>query len=146
VGKTYTVTLTEEQLAILTHAAEVVSRLAMGQLEMAIEDTPLKEKYWEGDWHADKNTIECILRKYWKHPLSTCRNAFFGISNDEIPESIKILFDVYQVFRHRLSWDHSIERGEALSDGVPVSGLGMGVWHHTPMKVANVPLAKIESL
>ncbi len=145
--KRYTVTLTERQLQVLSNMSEIVSRAGMGQVEDVLECLPLKpasEMDFE-QWHEDVRLITSILSKHTVEPVSNGR--FLGIQNEKVPESARIAWDMYQVFRHRLGWDRAVEHGLIESIHSPRNwSQMMTVNYDDPMQSSKEPLPDVERI
>lgn len=139
---TYTLTLTPEQAQVLSHAAEIIARLGIGQFRDALEWLPTTEFRPDG-WHEDMETIGMLLSRHMKHNVDGYRSNL-GINNKDVAEQARIAWDLYQVIRHRLSWDRAIEQG-IVQPGEPRKWLQMdSVNYDAPMKASTEPLARME--
>lgn len=125
--RTYTIEVTEEQLATLCHACEITARLGICQIDMAFDELPFREPVNWSEWHA---MMDDIRRQLGKH----CHNTL-GIRRAK--DRHKEAWDLHTVFRHRLSWDRLEDQGKDKPD-YP------GVNYDRPYQTSNQPLAKIE--
>lgn len=125
--RTYTIQVTEEQLATLSMACEITARLGICQIEMAFEELPFREPVDWTEYHAMMDDIRRQLRVH-------C-DANLGIRRAK--ERHKEAWDLHAVFRHRLSWDWLKDQGKDKPDFY-------GVNYDEPHKTSNQPLAKIE--
>lgn len=130
----YTLKITKEQAQILSEATEVLARLCLGQIRFALDYLPTREFRPDG-WNEDADRIEEILHKYLsghdgqRPDISRIRSASW---------------DLYQVIRHRLSWDYAIEHGIVESaDSKRNWSRMITVNFDEPMKTSDEPLAKI---
>jgi len=123
----YTINVTEDQLATLAVACEITARLGICQIEMAFQELPFREPLDWTEYHAMMDDIRRQLRVH-------C-DANMGIRRAE--KRHKEAWDLYTVFRHRLSWDRLKDEGNDKPD-FP------GVNYDEPRKTSNQPLAKIE--
>lgn len=126
--RTYTIQVTEEQLATLSMACEITARLGIGQVDMAFDELPFREPV---DWTACHEMMDDIRRKLRVH----C-DANMGIRRAK--DRHKEAWDLHAVFRHRLSWDRLKDQGKDKPDFY-------GVNYDKPDKTSDQPLAKIES-
>ena len=120
----YTLTLTARQAAEISSACEIVARLQMGQADMALRELPGGQPK---DYDALREIQQMIER----------------LVPAKIESGDSIAWDLYQVIRHRLSWDREIERGN-IERGEPRNwSIMMGVSFDEPMKMGSEPLAVI---
>jgi len=124
---TYTIEVTKEQLATLSMACEITARLGICQIELAFDELPFREPRDWSEYHAMMDDIRQQLRVH-------C-DANLGIRKAK--DRHKEAWDLYQVFRHRLSWDRLAEQGETKPDFHAVN-------YDQPHKTSDQPLAKIE--
>lgn len=96
--KKYTLTLTEDQARALSNAAELVSRLHMGQL-----DCLRSFLHYPNDNHEEiSRRLDDLRELMGLIPPGCGRNAFYGISSSEITNTSRTLFDIHQVIRHEI--------------------------------------------
>lgn len=139
----YTLTVTKAQAQTLKVACEVLARLGLGQFRDALDHLPTIEHRPEG-WHEDMDAIGYILSKY-THGHVDGRQANLGIHNPKTREGTKQAWDLYQVIRHRLSWDAAIARGD-IQPGQPRDWHKMmGVNFDEPTQIGKQPLARMRS-
>ena len=120
----YTLTLTARQAAEISSACEIVARLQMGQVDMALRELPGEQPK---DYDALREIQEMVER----------------LVPAKIERGDSIAWDLYQVIRHRLSWDREIERGN-IERGEPRNwSIMMGVSFDEPMNKGDEPLAVI---
>ena len=122
----YTLHLTQKQAAEISHACEILARLRMGQIDMALRELPLdKPMEYEREKYVS-NYLRSLYRPGWR-PIDGAA------------------WDLYQVIRHRLAWDRAYAEG-IVNPGEPRRWPEMmGVMYDKPMQVGDEPLAKIES-
>ena len=125
--RTYTIQVTEDQLATLCHACEITARLGICQIEMAFEELPMRDPVDWTEWHAMMDNIRRQLRVH-------CDNNM-GIRRAK--ERHKEAWDLHTVFRHRLSWDRLADEGKTKPDY-------LGVNYDPPRQTSGQPLAKIQ--
>ena len=120
----YTLTLTARQASEISSACEILARLKMGQVDMAVRELPGNQPK---DYEAMREIQQMIER----------------LVPAKIERGDSIAWDLYQVIRHRLSWDREIERGN-IERGEPRNwSIMMGVSFDEPMKMGSEPLAVI---
>jgi len=125
--RTYTINVTEAQLATLSMACEITARLGICQIDMAFDELPFREPV---DWTEYHSMMDEIRRKLARH----C-DANMGIRRAK--DRHKEAWDLHAVFRHRLSWDRLADQGKTKPDFY-------GVNYDDPHKTSDQPLAKIE--
>ena len=135
---TYTLHLNATQAATISLACEVLGRLGMGQFKDALECLPTREFCADG-WHEDMDAIGHILKKY--SPIWGMGTGH-GISHRETTETSKVAWDLYQVTRHRLSWDTAQESGHPGECNAPPPTWTVN--YDKPMKTSKEPLAWME--
>lgn len=121
----YTLHLTEKQAAEISHASEILARLRMGQIDMALRELPLAEPmHYEQEQYV-AGYLKSLYRKDGKRADGAA-------------------WDLHQVIRHRLAWDR------AYRDGIVKPGERrnwpemMGVIYDDPLPMGGEPLARIE--
>jgi len=125
--RTYTIKVTEEQLATLSMACEITARLGICQIDMAFDELPMREPVDWSEWHA---MMDDIRRQIARH----C-DANLGIRRAK--ERHKEAWDLHAVFRHRLAWDRLAAQGKVKPDF-------HGVHYDEPHKTSEQPLARIQ--
>lgn len=127
IRKRYRLTVNAMQAEHISRALETYARLGIGQLEAC--DNAL--------WHfAEKEKVLFFkigeaLKKV-KPILGLQENSSHGILSKEVPDMFRSCWDMYQVIRHKISWDEHPEGGN-------------GVNFRTPMVTSEMPLIKIEN-
>lgn len=121
----YTLTLTARQAAEISSACEILARLQMGQIDMALRELPLAS-YLDYD---KQRMIESIL---------------LPLYDDGKKRHGTIAWDLYQVVRHRLAWDRAVDRGEIEPGERRNWSKMMGVCYDEPMQWGGETLARIE--
>ena len=94
----YTLTLTEDQARALSNAAELVTRLHMGQLD-CLRDF---NKYPNDNLDEIYRRLDELRELMGLIPPGCGKNAFYGITSSEIPNTSRTLFDIHQVIRHEI--------------------------------------------
>ena len=93
----YTLTLTEDQARALSNAAELVSRLHMGQLDVLA----LFNKYPD-NFEGVYRVIDQLREEMNLIPDGCGKNAYYGITSPDITNTARTLFDAHQVIRHEI--------------------------------------------
>lgn len=136
----YTLTVTKEQAETLILATEILARLGIGQFRDALECLPTREFLPDG-WHEDMDGIGKMLSRHMIGGIDGYRSSL-GIRHKDVREPSRIAWDLYQVLRHRLAWDHAAKGGIVESANAPRKWPEMMQVHYDePMKVSDQPLA-----
>ncbi|MDD2663996.1 MAG: hypothetical protein PHD19_09570 [Dechloromonas sp.] len=136
----YTLTVTKEQAQTLIQATEILARLGIGQFRDALECLPTREFLPEG-WSEDMDSIGQLLSRHMIGGIDGYRSSL-GIHHNDVRKEAKIAWDLYQVLRHRLSWDRAVREGIVESADSPRKWPEMMQTHYDePMKVSDQPLA-----
>jgi|SRR5690554_935521 len=122
---TYTLHLTEKQAAEISHACEILARLRMGQIDMALRELPLETPME----YEQEQYVSNYLRSLYRPG---------GIRVDEYA------WDLHQVIRHRLAWDRAYRDGIVNPGDARDWSQMMGVIYDEPLPMSNEPLAKME--
>lgn len=140
--KRYIIELTEQQAQTIAQACEILARLGIGQFRDALEQLPTTAFRPYG-WNEDMETIGRMLSK---HTISNVDgwHSSLGIHHAKVHEKAKDAWDLYQVIRHRLSWDRAIAEGITDGKSRNWSGGMMGVNYDEPHKTSAQPLASIK--
>lgn len=141
----YQLELTERQARILSYACDQFSRLICGQdwsyqelFEAAWEKRckeatgKMMDKEWDGGWDEMRADAEAICKQVKKRFWGCASNAMYGIRYDDTAD---ILFDIYQILRHRL-W---LDRPEDKKSHITVDAF-------EAMRYGSEPLAKIKKI
>ena len=139
--KTYTLEVSGNQLQQISKACELVARLGLGQISDIQEHLPFKKE--DVDWSKYHDAIDKFRKEIGSE---LCHEGYLGIRNSDVTESTRILFDIHDVARNRLSWDRAIEEEmvesrESSRDWTKMTG----VHYDAPMKYGNEPLIRIIS-
>jgi len=142
--KTYNLQVTEEQLKVISTACELLSRIQGGQIREAFDYLPLKKGVdWEV-YHQIQDELTKRMPEILKDGIDGWSSSF-GVGHPELPESHDIAWDLYQVIRHKLSWERAVEEGVIESENSPRKWSEMmGVSFDPPMRFGSEKLAKIE--
>lgn len=122
----YTLHLTQKQAAEISHACEILARLRMGQIDMALRELPLDKP------------MEYEQEQYVRNYLRT----LYRPGGRRIDDAA---WDLYQVIRHRLAWDRAYAEGIVKPNEPRKWPKMMGVVYDEPMQMGDEPLAKIEA-
>ena len=117
----YTIRLTERQARAISHACETCARLGLLQFDMAAD--------FVGKGYAEEKY--CDVRDELEKASDSIRSiGMVPVKREEH----NILWDIYQVLRHRLSWD------DLKGKPKPVGS----VLYDEPFKTSKEPFIKIE--
>lgn len=140
-SETYTLTLTKAQLELLSQAAELISRIGIGQFTDVLDWLPLKTGSLDND---AKLAIAGILKPRMIHDIDGWSSSL-GIHHADTPAWAQILWDVHQVIRHKLAWERAVEQGIIPSMGAARKWPEMiTVDYDQPMGTSDEPLARVE--
>jgi len=123
-----TITVTENQLEIISQACELFSRIGVGQWSEIEQYLPLREGQMFIPYE-EKTKIDAILTPY----LDDART--YNSSN---------AWDIYQVIRNRTSWIKAQKFGLVNEDGSRNLDKMMEVDYDEPIHFGSEPLIKIE--
>lgn len=140
--KMYNLKITENQAYALSRACEILARLGIGQFRDALEEIPREKMVPEG-WHEDMHEIGRILSRHTKRCVDGWKSSL-SIHSEDVSETSKIAWDLYQVVRHQLAWDKAIKNGavKSMSSQRDWSRM-MGVMYDEPIVTSLEPLAEI---
>ncbi len=142
--KTYNLTITEEQLKVISTACELLSRIQGGQIREAFEHLPLKKDIDWSVYHKIQDEVTKKMPEILEDEINGW-NSHFGVGCSKLPDSHDIAWDLYTTTRHQLSWEYAIEQGWVEDFNSPRDWKNMlGVSYDSPMKFGTEPLAKIE--
>lgn len=111
----YVLELSETQAQAMVAALESFTRLGMGQYSAAMELSIPFTKFpgYNRELEACYRQIKSII-----HGLTG--SEYYSISSSELPESVKVAHDIFQVVRHRLAWDRNPEGGFTVDFSPPL--------------------------
>ncbi len=136
--KMYNLTITEDQARALQKACEFLARIKIGQVAEVVDHLPLIS----GNINNRCDMIDG-LEFLLKPMCGLGKNSSYGVGKFEDAD---ILFDLYEVIRHRLSWDKAVADGLAPAPDVRDWMTMITVNYDTPMHWSKTqPLAKIVS-
>jgi hypothetical protein len=107
--KTYTVTLTDEQLRVVGKATEVYARVSIGQWREAFELLPLEDGLDYDEWHFFLDDLGARLSTFLVSGVDGWRSSL-GIHNEKVREDARVAFDIHSAVRHREDWDYGTEK------------------------------------
>ena len=144
--KLYNLQITEKQLQVISTACELLSRIQGGQVREVFDHLPLRKDMDWGVYHEIKDELTKRMPEILKDGIDGYRSSF-GVGNRELPESKDIAIDLYEVIRHKLSWERAVEKGIIESEDSPRNFTEMmTVNYDKPFMWGNEPLAKIERI
>jgi hypothetical protein len=106
----YQITLTLEELRVISSALELLSRVGMAQLECVAEHTPVAYERGQGNLFRElRDTLIDIsnLATNSEYP----KGCYPGILNEYVPAKSRLAYQLYKLFRHRMAWDKNPEGG-----------------------------------
>ena len=130
----YTLTLSAQQAAVLQEALEVYARLGMGQVDDALRCLPAPAT-------VDICERAEVIREVERQLAPVMRGPDGRLPPTSQPS--KSAWDLFQVVRHRIAWDHAYARG-VLKPGEPRRWSEMfGCQYDEPLPSSGEPLARI---
>lgn len=108
-ARKYRITLTEDHLHAILEATEFHERIAMGQFREILEVVDPGFKLPQ-EARETANDLFTLARRSLMPELKS-DNAFYSIRSPELKDMNRVMYDILQVVRHRLSWDRHPEGG-----------------------------------
>ena len=143
--KTYTLTITEAQLQVISTACELLARIQGGQVREVFEHLPLKKDMdWEA-YHDIQDELTRRMPEILKNGINGWSSSF-GVGHPELPKSHDIAWDLYQVIRYEISTQQAIDDGIIQKKGERKFPEMMTVNYDTPMKYSEEPLATVQQV
>jgi len=144
--KFYQMTVTKEQLQVISNACELLSRIQGGQILEAFDHLPLKKGVDWSVYHEIQDEVTKRMPEILEDDIDG-RRSHFGVGSSKLPDSHDIAWDLYTTTRHQLSWEYAIEQGWVKDFNSTRNWDKMfGVSFDTPMKFSEQPLIKIEQV
>jgi hypothetical protein len=144
--KQYQVTLTKEQLQVITNACNVLARIQLGQWDIMFDELPVQKKLDYEKYHLIKDTLRQMMPMILADGMDGIHSSY-GVANPNLPRENGIAFDIRDAIRYKLSWEEAVEKGLIESEDAPRKWPEMmTVNYDPPMKWSDVPLAKIQSI
>lgn len=125
----YTLTVSKEQAEVISRATEFLARIQMGQLEDVYYQLLDGQKF-KNMQHTEQQSVRQLLADA-ALIVTGHRGATLGMHTQNVPDSARTSWDIYQVIRHVLAWEDHPQGG-------------IQVDFHEPLKVSGQPLAKFE--
>ena len=146
IQKNYNLQVTEKQLQVISTACELLSRIQGGQVRDVFDHLPLRKDMDWGVYHENQDELTKRMPGILKDGIDGWSSSF-GVGNQELPESQAISWDLYEVIRHKISWERAVEKGIVESEDSPRKFMEMmGVSYDKPFNWSAEPLAKIERI
>ncbi|MFW6310953.1 MAG: hypothetical protein ACOC1K_01830, partial [Nanoarchaeota archaeon] len=112
----YLIELSKNQLELISFCCDVISRIKAGQIK--------EIKRVLSNINTNNNDLKVIdyyLREIKKIYFSELEeNSYYGITNTELDENAKILYDIHQVIRNTIAWKNQPEGNPLRVDFDPV--------------------------
>lgn len=105
--------LTDEQLAIVSKACELLCRIHLGQLE---EVAWLFPTLPEDRYQQLTETLKSLNTLITELPPS----AHFAIRNEKVPDAARCAYDIHQAIRHYLAWKQNPQGGHGVNFDSPI--------------------------
>lgn len=102
----FQITVNLQQLAVLNQAADLLSRIGMGQIAEIVQYTPNKNAEDRTELRYELGHLQAMATGLENS------NAYHRILSTEVPEASRIAYDLHRVFRYTLSLlrESSVER------------------------------------
>ncbi len=110
----YQITADEEHLAVIMTALDLYFRIGMGQFDR-IRDVG---KWWR-KW--DEHNVGAYMDRAHELLTGLPKNAFHSIGSPRISDDFRQACEIYQMIRHRLSWDRNPKGGWTVNYDDPKS-------------------------
>ena len=137
----YSVSLTRRQAQEILLAVEVLARLRIGQIDLALDQMIGEEGF---SHNIPRETVEEVEELIKPH-LGLSKNQYWGVGRFEEAD---VVFDIYEVLRHRLSWDTAVNQMRVSETQAEQNIRGEGMWgvsYDLPMHwTKSVPLIQIK--
>lgn len=100
--KKYRLELDEQQAQLVIQALDMATRIHMGQ-------TNIVGEYLQGcsPRNANPEIVDSALELLRRECFGFTRSESFGITSEQISDDARVMWDIHQVLRHRLSWDRA---------------------------------------
>lgn len=102
----YTLTVTEDQARIIHDALDLYTRIGIGQFENVLEVYDRGCRLKPEQRHAIRESLLCA-KTAAGHP----RNGSWGIHHVKVADRFRSAYDIQQVVRHQIAWDHNPKGG-----------------------------------
>jgi hypothetical protein len=142
--ETYTLTITEAQAEVISRACELLARTMAGQWQEAYRLLPRDPMTNSAAVREVEDRIRELMPRVLRGGIDGLRSSL-GMGHPGINPEHETAWDLYQVIRHRLGWEHAVRMGyvpsiEAERDWTTM----MGVVFDPPIRYGPEPLAQIE--
>ena len=142
--KTYTVTLTEEQLKVIEQATEFLARIQGGQIREVFDHLPLRKDMDWGRYHEIQDEITKMMPDILKDGIDGWSSSF-GVGNTCLPKAHDIAWDIYSTFRYYRSWQYAIDQNWVEDFNSPRDWTKMmGVNYDNPFHWSQEPLPTVQ--
>lgn len=142
--KTYTVTLTEEQLKVIEQATEFFARIQGGQIREVFDHLPLRKDMDWGRYHEIQDEITKMMPDILKDGIDGWSSSF-GVGNTCLPKAHDIAWDIYSTFRYYRSWQYAIDQNWVEDFDSPRDWTKMmGVNYDNPFHWSQEPLPTVQ--
>lgn len=142
--ETYTLTVTEAQAEVISRACELLARTMAGQWHEAYRLLPRDPM---ANWSVVRE-VEDQIRELMPRVLRggiDGMSSSLGIGHPGINPEHETAWDLHQVVRYRLAWEHAIRMGHVTSITAERDWTTMmGVVYDPPIRYGPEPLAEIK--
>jgi hypothetical protein len=141
--KFYQMTVTKEQLQVISNACNVLARLQLGQWDIMFDELPVQKELDYEKYHQIKDTLRQMMPMILAGGMDGLHSSY-GVANPNLPRENGVAFDLRDVIRHKLSWEDAVEKGIIESEDAPRKWPEMMyVNYDPPMKWGDEKLATI---
>lgn len=121
----YSIVVDEAQARILAEALDLYMRIGIGQLTEVV-------RVYNYEWKTPIPTVDRLVdvMNEAKRVIGFGPGGSYGIQSREVHDVFRQAYDIRQVIRHRLAWDHT-----------PTGGFGVDF--DTPQQIGKLPLPTI---
>lgn len=112
--------LKDFQARVLVSALDFFTRIGIGQIEEISHGIYVFGWNYPNEWMEQFNEVREILDEIKFNLIGMPPNASYGIHSPEIPDEIRMAYDIQQVIRHRLAWDQEPNGGITIDFDKPM--------------------------
>ena len=99
----YRLELTQKQLEILLPAIDLAGRIHLGQINEVANYCNHHTNHRKTDFYEGREALEAFKKLIM--PEDFGGNTAYGVHNEAVSDSARVLFDIHDVIRNKLAWD-----------------------------------------
>lgn len=139
-------TVSKVELQVIMRACDVYARTLMGQVDMSIDNLPLKKGVDYSKVWTMKRFLQPMMSQVLIHGVDGWSSSL-GVGSPDLHPNSNIAVDIYHVIRHKLSWESAVDRGIVESESSPRKWPEMlYVSYDDPFHWGSEPLCTLTSL